>query len=67
MFGQQVGTKSEEGIADADDEREFEMCLHSLKVEWTERIGQEGLILSQLVFKEQVTSCERTSAKTSAS
>ena len=43
MFGQQIATKFEEGIVDAEDAAEFYTRLDTLKLVWQERLGEKGL------------------------
>ena len=43
IFGQQQGTRFEEGIVDSHDNEEFRVRLSSLKSVWLQRLGQVGL------------------------
>ena len=43
IFGQQIATKFEEGIVDAEDAAEFYTWLDTLKLVWQERLGEKGL------------------------
>ena len=42
LFGQQIGTRFEEGIADAENEVDFEERLGSLRDIWEYRLGRKG-------------------------
>lgn len=43
IFGQQQGTRFEEGLVDSEDVDEFEARLQTLKGVWNERLGEKGL------------------------
>ena len=47
LFGQQQGTRFEEGIVDSDDEEEFRTRLTSLKTVWLQRLGLKGFKFHQ--------------------
>ena len=43
IFGQQQGTRFEEGLVDSEDVDEFKARLQELKDVWNERLGEKGL------------------------
>ena len=59
IFGQQQGTRFEEGIVDSEDEKEFRVRLSSLQSVWVQRLGQKGLKFHQWFVKHKADLMEK--------
>ena len=63
IFGQQQGTRFEEGIVDSEDEKEFRVRLSSLQSVWVQRLGQKGLKFHQWFVKHKADLMEKKMLK----
>ena len=63
IFGQQPGTRFEEGIVDSEDEKEFRVRLSSLQSVWVQRLGQKGLKFHQWFVKHKADLMEKKMLK----
>ena len=70
LFGEQIGTRFEEGTVDAENEVDFEELLDSLCDIWKYRLGRKGWELYNWFLKykeeEEMKKCMIKSVKTAS-